>query len=332
MKIGVLVAALVGLAIAIYVVLHIGVESVVHAIARVGFLGFAAIVVTSFALPFVLGLAWFVLVTGVPLSRYPVFALARQIRDSASDVLPFSQIGGIAVGMRVIILRGLPPPIAFASGIADVTSELMAQLAFTAIGTALCIAQLKASAQTAPYVEGIIIGLGLMIPGMIAFIFLQRRGSSFAMTLAERWLPSAVKHAAAFDEAIRAIYREPARVASSATIHLGGWVVSGTVTYVTIRVLGGRIDYLSAVAIESLLSALRSATAFVPASIGVQEAGYATLTPLFGLGPEIGLAVSLLRRARDITIAVPVLLAWQAMEGHRAFARVDNPMAEPGRE
>jgi hypothetical protein len=31
--------------------------------------------------------------------------------------------------------------------------------------------------------------------------------------------------------------------------------------------------------------------------------------------------VSLLRRARDIVIGVPVLLAWQAMEGRRALAR-----------
>ena len=173
------------------------------------------------------------------------------------------------------------------------------------------------------------LGLGLMVPGMITFVFLQNRGSSFAIRLAHRWLPSAVEQAAAFNEALGAIYRAPVRVAASATTHLGGWVVSGAVTYVAIRMLGGRIDFLSAIAIESLLGALRSATAFVPASIGVQEAGYATLTPLFGLGPEIGLAVSLLRRARDITIAVPVLLMWQAMEGQRAFASVDDPMAEP---
>ena len=332
MRIGVFIAGAVGLAIAIYVVLHIGVDQVAAAVTRVGISGYLAIVATSLALPFVLGLAWFALVDGLPLSRCPNFALARQIRDSAGDVLPLSQLGGVVMGIRAIILRGLPPPVAFASGIADVTTELMAQLAFIAMGTALCIAQLRASQATAPYVEGISIGLCLMIPGTIAFIFLQRRGTSFAMRLADRWLPSAVKHAAAFDEAIAAIYRAPARVALSATLHLCGWVVSGTVTYVTIRVLGGHIGFLSAIAIESLLSALRSATVFVPASIGVQEAGYATLTPMFGLGAEIGLAVSLLRRARDIGIALPVLLTWQAMEGQRAFARVDNPTAEPGPE
>ena len=86
------------------------------------------------------------------------------------------------------------------------------------------------------------------------------------------------------------------------------------------RLIGHRIDFFSALAIEALLAALRSATVFVPAAIGVQEAGYAALMPLFGLGPEVGLAVSLLKRARDIVVGVPVLLAWQAVEGRRALA------------
>ena len=49
----------------------------------------------------------------------------------------------------------------------------------------------------------------------------------------------------------------------------------------------------------------------MPGALGVQEAGYALLMPLFGLPAEMGLAVSLLKRARDIVIGVPVLLAWQ---------------------
>ena len=52
--------------------------------------------------------------------------------------------------------------------------------------------------------------------------------------------------------------------------------------------------------------------AFVPAAIGVQEAGYAMLAPLFGLPAEMGVAVSLLKRAREIALGVPALLYWQA--------------------
>jgi glycosyltransferase 2 family protein len=51
----------------------------------------------------------------------------------------------------------------------------------------------------------------------------------------------------------------------------------------------------------------------------VQEAAYAVLSPLFGIGADIGLAVSLLKRARDIAVGVPILLIWQAVEGRRAL-------------
>ncbi len=54
-------------------------------------------------------------------------------------------------------------------------------------------------------------------------------------------------------------------------------------------------------------------------SLGVQEAAYAVLAPLFGIGAEFGLAVSLLKRARDIAVGVPILAIWQAVEGRRAI-------------
>ena len=60
------------------------------------------------------------------------------------------------------------------------------------------------------------------------------------------------------------------------------------------------------------------ALVFIPAAIGIQEAGYAALVPLFGLAPETGLAISILRRARDIAVGVPVLLIWQLVEARRA--------------
>jgi DNA-directed RNA polymerase subunit K/omega len=37
----------------------------------------------------------------------------------------------------------------------------------------------------------------------------------------------------------------------------------------------------------------------------------------------VGLAVSLLKRAREIAIGAPVLLMWQGLEGRRAFAAPD---------
>jgi glycosyltransferase 2 family protein len=45
------------------------------------------------------------------------------------------------------------------------------------------------------------------------------------------------------------------------------------------------------------------------------------LGPLFGLPAEAALALSLLKRGRDIAIGIPVLLIWQFLEGRQTRAR-----------
>lgn len=324
MKIGVIAAALVGLALFIWLLFHIGVESIWQAVASVGVGGFVLLTAAGVAVVALLGTGWMALIPGAGARDFITFAIGRQTRDSAGDILPFSQLGGIVIGARAVILRGIKPPLAFASAIADVTTELMAQIVFILIGIALCIAQLRASEATAPYVDGLILGTLLLVPGIAAFVVLQQRGSKMAESLAGRFLPAALKHTAAFSEQMRAMYDSPARLAISSTIHLLSWIAAAGLIWLSVRLIGFKLDFFSCVAIEALLAALRSATVFVPAAIGVQEAGYAALMPLFGLGPEVGLAVSLLKRARDIVVGVPVLLLWQAVEGRRALSA--NPV------
>jgi hypothetical protein len=53
----------------------------------------------------------------------------------------------------------------------------------------------------------------------------------------------------------------------------------------------------------------------------VQEAGYVALGALFGVPPDIAIAVSLIRRARDVTLGVPILLVWQLVEVRRLRGR-----------
>jgi len=59
------------------------------------------------------------------------------VRDSAAEVLPFSQLGGMALGVRAAVLRGLATPLACASMIVDVTTEMVAQIGYVALGLAV---------------------------------------------------------------------------------------------------------------------------------------------------------------------------------------------------
>jgi len=311
MRTGAIVAALAGLAVAVWFVFHVGFAPVANAVARVGFGGFLILCVYALATFLVLGAAWFAL---TPTAPFLTFAWGRIVRDAAGEVLPFSQIGGIMIGVRALILRGIAAPQAFASAIVDVTTEMMAQVVFILIGVALFKGGLP---------NATVAGIVFVVAGSLVFIVMQRRGLVIAEKLAARFLPAMARQTKAFHEQIAAIYEHPARLAASAAIHLVGWLASSVGVWITIRLIGGHIDIAGAIAIEAILSALRSAAVIVPGALGVQEAGYALLLPVFGLPAEMGLAVSLLKRAREIAIGVPVLVMWQGLEGRRAFAAKD---------
>lgn len=312
MKLGVIAAALAGLAVAAWLVFHVGFSVVLGAVASVGWDGFAILCVYALATFVVLGAAWFALLPG---TKFWSFVWGRIVRDAAGEVLPFSQVGGILIGVRALILRGIEAPVAFASAIVDVTTEMMAQIVFILIGVALFAARSGSSLPTAT-VSGIV----FVLAGSVAFIVLQRRGLVIAEKLAARFVPAMARQTREFHAAVEAIYEHPARLATSSAIHLLGWIASALGTWLAIRLIGGHIDIAGAIAIESILCALRSAAVVVPGALGVQEAGYALLMPLFGLPAEMGLAVSLLKRAREIVIGVPALLLWQGLEGRRVLA------------
>ena len=80
----------------------------------------------------------------------------------------------------------------------------------------------------------------------------------------------------------------------------------------------------STLVIESLGQAIRSAAFFVPGAIGVQEGGFMAVGILFGIGPEVGLAVSLIKRIREVGLGVPALVAWKALEGRRLIGGFDG--------
>jgi hypothetical protein len=79
------------------------------------------------------------------------------------------------------------------------------------------------------------------------------------------------------------------------------------------------LNFTDALVIESLVFALRTATFVVPGAAGIQESGYLMLGALFGLRPDVALALALLKRAREIVIGLPALLIWQGLEYRRAL-------------
>jgi putative membrane protein len=318
MRLGVILAAVIGLALATAIAAYIGFGAVFAALSRVGWRGLAVLCGYS-ALPFaLLGSAWYVLDEGEPLRRWPTFVWSRMVRDSAGELLPFSHLGGFVVGARAAIERGVAPTTAFSTTVVDVTTELIAQLGFTGLGLGLLAVRLGAHSTHENLLGAAVVGLGLTAVGAVAFIALQHRGGGLVQGLIDRFLPAAAAaRTGPVVEAIDRLYHRPARIAAAVVIHLAAWVASAVGVWLALRLAGVNIELTSVIAIESLAGAVRSAAFAAPMGIGVQEASYALLGPLFGLGPELSLAVSLLKRARDLAIGVPALLTWQSLEGAR---------------
>ena len=313
------VVAALGACLALYVVLHIGFGTVVSAVARAGFGGFGLLCLYGLSMSPLLAAAWFVLLRGGS-GYFGIFVWARMIREAASDLLPFSHIGGIALGARAAILHRVPAPLAFASTIVDVTTELLAQIAFIALGLGILSKHAPPTPLSASLGKFVLIGLATAVFAGAVLLALQRYGHRLTGQIAARLLPRAAAHTDAVGAQLDAIHATRSRVALSCAVHLAAWIASGAGTWIAFRLMGARVDPLSAIAVEAFVGAARSAAVLVPGGLGVQEASYALLAPLLGVGPEFGLAVSLLKRARDIVLGVPILVISQAVEGRRALA------------
>jgi len=309
-----------GLAFALYLVMYVGPVAVFSAAVTVGWGGFAILCLYAVGLFLILGAAWQVLLPDSS-TKLRVFVGARMVRDAATEVLPFSQLGGIVLGARAAILHGLSQPLVFASIIVDVTTEMLAQIAYVALGVLILSMRAPRIAFTASLTRGLIVGLVVALLGGVVFLALQRHHHWITEKIGVRLFPGGIAAAAAVTAALDETYRSPARVAVSLALHFGGWLASAFGAWIAFRLIGTRADFASILALESLVCATRSTAFLIPNALGVQEAAYAVLSPLLGIGAEYGLAVSLLKRGRDIAVGVPILLTWQAIEGRRVFAR-----------
>jgi uncharacterized membrane protein YbhN (UPF0104 family) len=128
----------------------------------------------------------------------------------------------------------------------------------------------------------------------------------------------------AFYRDLERIYRGWRSLFASGAIHLLGWLTGTLEVYVALHLMGHPIGLAEALVIESLTQALRGAAFAVPGAIGVQEGGLVILCALFGIPAGDAIALSLVKRAADIIIGIPGLIAWQVAEGHKALKGVQT--------
>jgi putative membrane protein len=311
-----LLVAIVGVAAMAVLVGYYGAGAVMRSLLAVGGFGFVAICLIHLALTAVMGLAWRALLPGAPVAKV---MWARLVRDSGSEALPLSQVGGYVLGARALALAGVPGTLAAASTIVDITLEFVAQLAYTALGLTWLVRLQPETEVAVP----VMLGLAVAAAAALAFVLVQRRGYDFldriAQAIGRGWAERSAAGAAALHAALADIYRRRGGLWASFLLHLVCWIASAGEVWLALYLAGEPLSWGAVLAIESLLYAIRTAAFVVPQAVGVQEGAYLLLGAAFGLTPEMALALSLLKRARDLVIGLPAIGIWQAIESNRLW-------------
>jgi putative membrane protein len=315
------VLALVGVLIALLLVSYYGFDNVVSAVGRIGWPVFGLIVGWQIVLFVTLGLAWELITPSRTMRRPWVLIWGRMVRDASANCLPFSQVGGFVFGARAVTLHGVEWHTATASTVVDVTAEFLAQIAFACIGLGILLVRAPRSVLAVPAE----VGIGLAVLACFGFIWAQKGAAPLfariGRRIAGKWFSDAEERMEVLQTELSLIYGHTSKLALGFLMHLVGWIGTGVAGWIAYRGLGVPIAFDDALAIEALLSAAAAVAFLVPVNAGVQEAGYAGLGAIFGVPPELSLGVSLVRRARDIAVGVPILLLWQFLEMRRLRGR-----------
>jgi glycosyltransferase 2 family protein len=231
--------------------------------------------------------------------------VARIIGEAVNNVTPTAYLGGEPVKAYVLHRFGIPLADGTTSVILAKTALTVAQIAFVILGVALLFLQRGPTASTIPTLVAMVLA-GTAITA--ALVWWQRRGLVASVVAAVRRVFPRARvverlhgRAADVDARLRAFYgaRRGAAIAS-VSLHLLGWIAGGAEVYVIMTLLGHPLGWTEAIIIEALAQPTRLLGIVVPGTVGVQEAGGMLIFGLLGLAPELGLALMLLKRVREI--------------------------------
>lgn len=316
-KIGAVLAALAGLTGVILLIVYQDVAKLGDLLATAGW-GIALVILVHIPQLILCALGWRAAASALWPRGWPVFFWARLVRESVSGILPVTLVGGDFVGARFLTFYGARAVVAGASVLVDLTFEFVALVACTAVGLIALLAVDGGSVVT----RWTLLGLALAVPAVVAAILVQKWG---IFKLVERLLEKlalrlgwpALRSLSDLHETVAALYRNRRGLLVGTVSHFGAWIYGTFEVWLILHLLGKDTGLVPSLIIESLGQAIRSAAFLVPGALGVQEGGFLLLGTLFGLAPEVGLAISLIKRIREVVLGVPTLLVWQAIEARR---------------
>jgi putative membrane protein len=309
-----------GIAVFIGLILWSGFSEIEKAALSVGW-GVLFVVLVRAATVSVAGAGWWMLLPPQgPVSLWTTVFL-RFIREAVNSLLPLTQVGGDVVGARLLTFWAVPGALAAASVIIDVLMQAATLFVFAAIGLLTLVALGADEAVSLGAAAGLGVGLLLLGGFYVAQRGAGRRLLSFVLSrlnLGATW--GVLGKVDAVYQSLSMIYARRSGIAASGLVHIVGWLIGVAEVWIVLAFMGHPVSVGDALVIESLTQAVRAGAFMIPSAVGAQEAGLILLCGLFGVPPDQALALSLIKRAADVVVGVPGLVALQILESGRLAA------------
>jgi hypothetical protein len=214
------------------------------------------------------------------------------------------------------------PADAASLAVVDMTVQVVVLICWGVIGVAALVAGGNEGTLFWPAVGG----AALLAIAAALFLYLQHAGlvGAFALRMAgklksARW-QGITDGAAHLDRTIREIYERPGRIVLSGAIRCCTRSVMAIELWLAAWLMHHPIAAIDAVMFIGVVGTVRAMAFILPGGWGLQEGAYVLLGHLFGVPPDIALALSLASRARELILGVPALLVWHVSEGRGLIA------------
>jgi len=239
------------------------------------------------------------------------------VRDAVDRLLPVASVGGSVVGIRLMRWRSLGGAQVAASVIVEILLTLLVLYLFVALG--LCLL-LELHGAVAGYGR-FLLAFAPSLPVPIAALLLLRHGS-LAGRVYHLLRPLLGKvatpaEAAALDTEVRASLGRPWPFIHAGVLQFFAFVSGAFEVWFALRLFGHPVGAGTAIALESMMQAVRHLAFIVPSGLGVQEAGLVIFGGALGVGGELAIAISMVKRMRELLCGLPSLVSWQWLEARR---------------
>ena len=224
----------------------------------------------------------------------------RLIKESINSLLPVAQVGGDVVRARLAVGPALSLKTSAASCLIDAVISLVGLALFILSGL------LAASAVvTDPRLDRLALQLaiagGLFTAGVVAA---ERLGALRLLDRVTARSEGVLGRLSGLGAEVAALSARKLGTVGCVLWHLAAWGLGVFETWVALHALGIEASVGEAFVLESLAQGARAIGFAVPGALGIQEGGYLLICSMLGIPPDKAVALSLIRRLRELVLGL----------------------------